>query len=183
LFKGEVYSLMTIQRILAALAALSLATALSAQDKPRKSATADLKDAKGQPVGVVSFKQLPDGVQLIAKVSGLTPGVHAIHVHNVGKCEAPDFKSAGPHFNPESKKHGLENPEGHHMGDMPNLTADKNGKGVFRAKLAGATLQGTGANSLFHEGGTAVVIHEKEDDMKSDPAGNAGARVACGPVQ
>lgn len=174
---------MTTQKCLTGMAALLLAGAISASGAERKSATAELKDAKGQTVGQVKLKEGKNAVTLSAKVTNLAPGVHAIHVHTVGKCEAPDFKTAGGHFNPENKKHGLENPEGHHAGDMPNFTVGANGKGTYKGTLQGVTLAGNGASSLFHEGGTAVVIHEKEDDMKSDPAGNAGARVACGPVQ
>jgi Cu-Zn family superoxide dismutase len=165
------------------MAALLLAGALSAAGADRKSATAELKDATGQTVGTVKLKEGKNVVTLSAKVTKLAPGEHAIHVHTVGKCEAPDFKTAGGHFNPENKKHGMMNPEGHHAGDMPNFKIGASGKGSYTGTLPGVTLAGSGSNSLFHEGGTAIVIHEKADDMKTDPAGNAGARVACGPVQ
>jgi Cu-Zn family superoxide dismutase len=174
---------MTTDKYLTVMAALLLAGTLSAAEAGRKSATAELKDAKGQTVGEAKFKQGQNTVSLSVKVTNLAPGPHAIHVHAVGKCEAPDFKTAGGHFNPENKQHGLENPAGHHAGDMLNFNIGANGKGTFKSTLQGVTLEGTAANSLFHEGGTALVIHEKPDDMKTDPAGNAGARVACGPIQ
>jgi Cu-Zn family superoxide dismutase len=116
-------------------------------------------------------------------VANLSPGVHAIHIHTVGKCDAPGFTTAGGHFNPANKKHGTMSPDGHHAGDLPNLTVGANGKGVFKTTIQDVTLAGEGATSLFHAGGTSVVIHEKEDDMKTDPAGNAGARMACGVIQ
>src|ERR1035437_6825236 len=157
---------MKTQQCLTGMAFLFLAGALTAAGADRKAAAAELKDAKGQTVGQVKLKEGKNAVTLSAKVTNLPPGQHAIHVHTVGTCEAPDFKTAGGHFNPDNKKHGLENPEGHHAGDMPNFTIDANGKGSYTATLQGVTLAGTGANSLFHEGGTAVVIHEKADDMK-----------------
>jgi Cu-Zn family superoxide dismutase len=156
---------------------------MAGADKARKTATADIKDAKGQTVGQVKFKAVKGGVAMSATVMNLAPGVHAIHVHNVGKCEAPAFTTAGGHFNPANKKHGTMNPDGHHAGDLPNLTVGANGKGVLKTTIQDVTLAGDGATSLFHAGGTSVVIHEKEDDMKTDPAGNAGTRIACGPIQ
>jgi Cu-Zn family superoxide dismutase len=121
-------------------------------------------------------------VKIAVSVSGGAPGLHGFHVHAVGRCEGPDFKSAGGHFNPAAKEHGLENPKGAHAGDMPNLSvgADGSGKGEFLAR--GASLA-PGPGSLFPDGGTAVVLHASPDDMKSDPAGNAGARIACGVVE
>ncbi|WP_321473815.1 superoxide dismutase family protein [uncultured Paludibaculum sp.] len=175
---------MTTRSILAATTALafSVLTLAGAQGE-RKAATAQVKDAKDQVVATAQFKQVKTGVQLSVKATGLPPGIHAIHVHAVGKCEAPGFTTAGGHFNPAHKQHGMMNPAGHHAGDMPNLTINAKGKGTFKTVIEGVTLAGDGDTSLFHSGGTALVIHEKEDDMKSDPAGNAGARLACGVVQ
>ncbi len=170
----------------AATAALMLAATcgtMAGAAKGRKTATAEIKDAKGQKAGDAKFKETSGGVLMSVKVLNLSPSVRAIHIHEAGKCEAPDFKTAGGHFNPEKKQHGMENPAGHHAGDLPNLTVDKKGKGTFQSTVKGVTLDGEGANSLFHAGGTSVVIHEKADDMKTDPAGNAGARIACGVIQ
>jgi Cu-Zn family superoxide dismutase len=146
-----------------------------------RKAKADLLNAKGAPVGTATFSQKTNGVQLDLKVSNLSPGLHGFHIHAVGRCEAPDFKSAGPHFNPEGKQHGWDNPLGHHLGDLQNLDVGPDGKANVRILVPGVTL-GEGAMSLFHEGGTALVIHEKPDDGKTDPAGNAGARIACGVI-
>jgi Cu-Zn family superoxide dismutase len=141
--------------------------------------TVDVKDAKGKDVGTVKIKSIASGVELQLKLRGLLPGEHAIHFHQNAKCEAPDFKSAGPHFNPDGKKHGLENPQGAHAGDMLNFTADE--KGNARATIVNKSVNlGTDAHSLYSNGGTALVVHAKADDMKSDPAGNAGDRIACG---
>jgi len=146
-----------------------------------KKAKADLLNAKGAPVGSAVFTERRGGVELNLKVSDLTPGLHGFHIHNVGRCQAPDFASAGPHFNPEHKQHGWDNPMGHHAGDLQNLEVGPDGKAHVSVLVPGATL-GEGPNSLFHEGGTALVIHAKPDDGKTDPAGNAGARVACGVI-
>jgi len=144
-------------------------------------ATATLRDGQGKVIGTATLTPGDGGVKIAVTVSGVAPGLHGFHVHAVGKCEGPEFKSAGGHFNPAVKEHGLENPKGAHAGDMPNLSVgtDGAGKGEFLAR--GATLE-AGPGSLFPEGGTAVVLHAAPDDMKSDPAGNAGARIACGVV-
>jgi Cu-Zn family superoxide dismutase len=144
-------------------------------------AVAELKDAAGKPVGTARFTSTAGGLEVKVRVTGLPPGPHGFHVHAVGLCEGPDFKSAAGHFNPAGKQHGLENPQGHHGGDLPNLVVYGNGTGEATATLAGLTL-GDGEASLFHAGGTSVVIHAAEDDGKTDPSGNSGARIACGVV-
>jgi Cu-Zn family superoxide dismutase len=145
-------------------------------------ATAQLQDAAGKPVGAATFSAVQGGVQVKVKVSGLKPGPHGFHVHAAGLCEGPDFKTAAGHFNPSGKKHGLDSPAGHHGGDLPNLVVGADGTGEATSTLAGVTLD-EGVDSLFHAGGTAVVVHADADDGKTDPAGNSGARIACGVVQ
>jgi len=160
---------------------LALYPAMTAEEAP-KAAKAELRNAQGQKVGTATFKQARDGVNISLQVSDLPPGPHAFHIHTVGKCDPPDFKTAGGHLNPENLKHGLKNPAGPHAGDMPNITVGQSGKGKTTVLNKRVTL-GTGANSLFHEGGAALVIHEKADDDMTDPAGNAGNRIACGVIE
>lgn len=159
---------------------LAVAVPLSAAAAP--AATASLKDAEGKELGTATFAATKGGVKVHVVVAGLTPGKHGIHIHSAGKCEPPDFKSAGGHFNPSEKHHGLHNPQGAHVGDMPNLTADKDGKAAATFTAKGATL-GEGKGSLFGPEGTALVIHADADDEKTDPAGNSGARIACGVIE
>jgi superoxide dismutase, Cu-Zn family len=146
------------------------------------SGKAVLKNAEGNEVGTATFTSTRGGVKVHVRVANLSPGKHGIHIHAVAKCEPPDFKSAGGHFNPLGKKHGLHNPEGAHAGDMPNLTVGKSGKAKASFTAKGATL-GEGEGSLFGPEGTALVIHADPDDEKTDPAGNAGARIACGVIE
>jgi superoxide dismutase, Cu-Zn family len=142
-----------------------------------------LIDAQGKSVGtvVLSDHAVGGGAGLELNLENLSPGEHALHFHQNAKCDPPDFKSAGPHFNPDGKKHGLENPEGHHAGDMANFTVGADGKARLRLTNKDVNL-GDDSHSLFSNGGTAIVIHAKADDMKTDPAGNAGDRIACGVI-
>src|SRR5215471_9157347 len=141
----------------------------------------ELKDAQGKNVGDVVIWDQAAGVALDLHLHDLTPGEHAIHFHQVPKCEAPDFKSAGGHFNPENKKHGFDNPEGHHAGDVKNFTVKADGTASkIHLEDSEVTLK-DGPHSLLTNG-AAIVVHAKADDYKTDPSGNSGDRVACGVI-
>ena len=144
-------------------------------------AKAELKDAKGQDVGVASFTQTPAGVLIHLSVRSMPGGEHAFHIHAVGKCEPPDFASAGGHFNPTDTHHGIMSGPGH-AGDMPNLHIPSSGDLSVEVVNTMITLAKGQPNSVFDADGSAVVIHAKADDYKSDPAGNAGDRIACGVI-
>jgi superoxide dismutase, Cu-Zn family len=149
-----------------------------------KSAHADIVDGQGKTIGSAKIAPSAGGVKISVKVSQLSPGEHGIHIHTVGKCEGPAFTSAGGHFNPTSAHHGINNAQAPHphLGDLPNLVVDKNGNGKASFVAAGVTL-GDGADSLFHDGGTSLVIHAKADDLMSDPSGNSGDRIACDVIE
>jgi Cu-Zn family superoxide dismutase len=176
------YKLVVRALALAIACTLCLASGL-AQSKPVKKKTVELKDAKGNDVGTATIVSKGTGVEVKLALKGLPPGEHALHFHQNAKCDPPDFKSAGPHFNPTGKQHGLQNPLGHHAGDMPNFNVNANGRAKATVKDDEVVL-GTGSesNSVFANGGTAIMIHAKADDMKTDPAGNAGERIACGAI-
>jgi Cu-Zn family superoxide dismutase len=144
-------------------------------------ASADLRDAQGRPVGTATLSQVGTGVHIILEVRGLPPGPKGVHLHAVGKCDPPDFASAGPHFNPDGKQHGLQSDEGAHAGDLPNITIAPDGNGRLESMNERITL-GAGLTSLFDADGTALVIHAAPDDFRTDPTGNSGARLACGLV-
>lgn len=140
-------------------------------------ATAELAPTKDSQVrGQVSFRQDGDTVVVEARISGLTPGLHGFHVHERGNCTAPDASSAGAHFNPHSGAHGGPDSPSRHAGDLGNIEADANGVATYRAQVRGISL-GAGVDSII---GRSVIVHEKADDFSSQPAGNAGARLACG---
>jgi Cu-Zn family superoxide dismutase len=157
-----------------------LASAAPAQ-QPVQTATAAIKDAQGKQIGTAILTESAEGVRIALDVSKLPPGAHGFHIHGVGKCDPPDFKSAGPHFNPEGKKHGMKSPDGPHAGDLPDLEVGADGT-VKTAVTTKLVTLGAGKNSLFPEGGTALVIHADPDDERTDPSGNSGARIACGVI-
>jgi Cu-Zn family superoxide dismutase len=147
-----------------------------------QSGKALFKDAGGKDVGSAALMQTPAGVLIKLSVKGLPAGEHAFHVHGVGKCEPP-FTSAGGHFNPGGKKHGIMAADGHHAGDLPNLHIPANGELVVEVLNAAVTLEKGKANSLFGPQGTSLIIHAGKDDYKTDPTGEAGGRIACGVVE
>ena len=143
-----------------------------------------LKDAKGGDAGSVTFKTVKKGVKVTVKLEGMAFGPHGVHIHQNAVCEAPDFKTAGGHFNPDNKHHGYLNMDGHHNGDLPtNVNVGEDHKGEASFVLTSISLDPAAANSLMLNGGTSVVVHEKADDEKTDPSGNSGNRMACGVIQ
>lgn len=148
----------------------------------RGAASAELRDAKGNVVGSAALTEYRGGVRVSLESRGISPGSHGVHVHAVGACDTPDFKSAGDHFNPHGRRHGTENPQGPHAGDLPNLHVGSEGTGRLVATTALFTLTEDGA-SLFDADGSALVVHAGEDDLKTDPSGNSGDRIACGEIR
>ncbi|MFO1255264.1 MAG: superoxide dismutase family protein [Sphingomonadaceae bacterium] len=143
-----------------------------------KLATATLHQANGAPAGTAIITATDDRVTLSIAIAGLPQGQHGMHLHTVGKCEAPGFSSAGPHLNPHGVQHGTANPAGSHLGDLPSITASSIGTGTLTAQLRGTRAEIEAA--LFDADGTAIVIHADPDDNRTDPSGNSGARIACG---
>lgn len=148
-----------------------------------RAVTTQLRDAQGNIVGAAVFTETPDGIRIALTAQGLDPGEHGIHIHEMGQCTPPNFTSAGEHLNPGGNHHGLENPEGPHAGDLPNLVVANSGTAVYEAMTDRVTLAPSGETSLYHPGGTSLVIHAKADDQMTDPSGNSGDRVVCGVIE
>jgi superoxide dismutase, Cu-Zn family len=153
----------------------------AANANAQSQARAELKNSQGKSVGTANLRETKEGVLITANVKGLPPGLHAVHVHAVGKCEGPDFKSAGDHFNPTKKKHGLKSPEGPHAGDLPDMYVNKDGVGRYEVLIDSVHLN-SGETSVLDADGSAVVVHASPDDNTTDPAGNSGDRIACGVI-
>lgn len=162
--------------------ALAAVASLAVHSAAAQTAKATLKGTDGKEVGTVDLIQAASGVLLTVSVKGLPPGPHAFHIHAAGKCEPP-FTSAGGHFNPEDAKHGLMADTGHHAGDMPNLHVPASGETTVEILNEAVTLEKDEPTSLADADGSSIVIHAKADDYKSDPAGAAGDRIACGVIQ
>jgi Cu-Zn family superoxide dismutase len=166
-----------MKTILVSLSALCILTAFAhAQDVTKAMAKLEPKSGS-QVTGMVTFTQSGDEVQVLADIQNLKPGKHGFHIHEKGDCSAPDAASAGGHFNPSHQHHGGPHTAERHLGDLGNIEADASGKAHLDWK---GKLQLSGANSII---GKSVVVHEKEDDLKTDPAGNSGARIACGVIE
>lgn len=150
----------------------------------REGAGAQLVDAAGRRVGDARFDDAgtAGAVRIRLNATGLRPGTYAAHVHAVGRCDAPDFASAGSHWNPQGRQHGRENPAGAHVGDLPNIVIGADGRGSIDARMDAASLR-KGANPMFDADGSALLIHAAADDYRTDPSGNSGARIACGVIR
>lgn len=165
--------------LLLALPLLALAGCETLDELPTdRLGQATIRLANGLPGGTAQLLASGSQVNISIAVAGMTAGTHGIHLHMVGKCDAPEFTTAGGHLNPGMRQHGTENPAGSHLGDLPNLIVGASGTGTVSATLPGTREEVLA--QLFDADGTAVVVHASPDDYKTDPSGNSGTRIACG---
>lgn len=166
--------------LLLGVAAMLVGCASMPDDRGPLSAEATLKDKEGKQVGAATFIETEEGVRVAVTGYRLPPGGHGLHIHETGRCEPPEFTSAGAHFNPGGKQHGRMNPAGPHAGDLPNLTVAASGEGGVDVTTKAITLKSGPASVLDKP--TALVVHANPDDDKTDPTGNSGGRIACGVI-
>lgn len=164
---------------------LSLMVAACVTDEPQGGAPMPLVNSAGATIGTVRAWQTAGGVTLHIEATGLLHGVHGIHVHAVGRCDPPDFASAGPHWNPAGRKHGINNPAGPHAGDIPNVEVAANGVLATTVTLPNASLFAPPGilGALLDDDGAALVLHAAADDYVTDPSGNSGGRIACAVIR
>lgn len=172
---------MTSRLLVLAVSATLVSAGCHSMHRGEARATASMHDGSGRAVGVLELEQRTDGVRVVGELTGLPPGTHGIHFHQVGRCDGPDFVTAGPHFNPANRHHGLENPAGPHAGDLPNLIIPASGTVRIEILSPRVTLDDA-RTGLFDNDGTALVIHANVDDQHTDPAGNSGPRIVCGAI-
>ena len=177
---------MKCRALTSGVAALTLAACATGGNEPLPpsdsgpaAVSADARDAGGRVVARATAEEAGDGVRIRIEASGLSEGAYGVHVHAVGRCDAPAFTTAGPHWNPTGQQHGKDNPQGMHKGDLPNLLVGTDGQGSFEYTIPGASLDGR-SNAMLDGDGAAVVVHQAPDDYRTDPSGNSGTRIACG---
>lgn len=154
-----------------------LAGCMTTSERAQGGAEATLASSDGGTRGVIKIAEAAGGLRVDVDAEALPAGTHGIHVHTTGRCDSPDFTSAGPHWNPTERKHGRENPEGAHHGDLPNIVIGSDGRGKLSFTLPSASFA-----QLFDADGASIIIHATADDYRTDPSGNSGGRIACGVI-
>lgn len=170
-------------RFIIVIISILLLSACNLTAKPKTALSVDMYNHTGDMVGTAKLSEDPKGVKIKLKIEGLSPGFHGLHIHEVATCEQPEFKSAGNHFNPENKQHGLLHPEGSHLGDLKNIEANSNGEVDVEVLVPDATLLKGSNKSLIDQGGTSLIVTSEADDGVSQISGNSGERIVCGEIK